>query len=57
MSRLTQIIDYINAKTEPTPLEKLAIYTSITFTENIVVARRKYRKVRKENERDQTFQP
>ena len=52
MSRVTQIIDYINAKTEPTPLEKLAIYTSITFTENIVVARRKYRKVRKENERD-----
>ena len=51
MSRVTQFVDYINEEIEPIPLERLAIYTSIAFTENIRVARRKYRKVRKENEK------
>ena len=47
MSRVTQFVDYINGKTEPIPLDKLAIYTSITFTKKVRVARRKYRKGRK----------
>ena len=53
MSRVTQFVDYINGKTEPIPLDKLAIYTSIAFTENIRVARRKYREAIKENEKTQ----
>ena len=53
MSRVTQFVDYINEEIEPIPLERLAIYTSIAFTENIRVARRKYRETIKENEKTQ----
>ena len=48
MGRVTELIDYINRKYEPTPLEKRAEYTHISFTEELIKARKEYRKRLKE---------
>ena len=44
MSRVTQLIDYINQDKEPPRREKRALYTSITTSIHLKTARRLYRK-------------
>ena len=44
MGRVTELIDYINREYEPTSLVKIAEYTHISFTDEIIRTRREYRK-------------
>lgn len=46
MGRITEFIYYINLEHEPTPLEKMAEYTSLAFTSNVIDARKEYKKSR-----------
>jgi len=44
MGRITEFIDYINREKEPDPMDKLCLYTHISFTEQIKAARQEHRK-------------
>ena len=50
MGRITEFIDYINQKYEPTALEKKSDYSHITFTSKVEKLSKDYRKqMKKEN--------
>ena len=49
MSRATEFINYINSSGEPTPLEKIASYSNIIFTNRLKRAKKLYKKRTKED--------
>ena len=49
MSRATEFINYINSSSEPNPLEKITLYSNITFTDRLNKAKKLYKKRIKED--------
>ena len=54
MGRATEFMHYLNEKSEPTSLQKMNEYTHISFTEKINMIGRKYRQLRRKNEKENT---
>ena len=51
MGRASQFIYYLNQDKEPTPLEKMAEYSHISFTEDINKIGKDYRRAMKKKKR------
>ena len=51
MGRVTELIHYLNTKSEPTSMQKMTEYTHMTFTEKVNMLGKAHRKIRKKNEK------
>ena len=54
MGRVTELIHYLNEKSEPTSMQKMTEYTHMSFTEKINMIGRAYRQLRRKNEKENT---
>ena len=52
MGRVTEIIHYLNEKSEPTSVQKRTEYTHMSFTEKINMLGKAYRQIRRKNEKE-----
>ena len=52
MGRVTEIIHYLNEKSEPTSVQKMTEYTHMSFTEKINMLGKAYRQIRRKNEKE-----
>ena len=47
MGRVTEFVNYIHERYEPTPLDKISVYSHVVFVEKVQQAAKKYRKIHK----------
>ena len=48
MGRVTEFVNYIHERYEPTPLDKIAVYCHVVFVEKVRQTAKKYRKIHKD---------